>query len=79
MCITGRNATRWSRCAAFWIRTAAPEPVDGGSLSDEVSWAVAQLLAPAIQEINDRLQTRYRFNSVVDAGEPKFLEVPVGS
>jgi hypothetical protein len=40
---------------------------------------VAQLLAPAIQEINDRLQTRYRFNSVVDAGEPKFLEVPVGS
>lgn len=40
---------------------------------------MAQLLAPAIQEINDRLQTRYRFNSVVDAGEPGFLEVPVGS
>jgi diketogulonate reductase-like aldo/keto reductase len=33
----------------------------------------------AIQEINERLQTRYRFNSVVDAGEPGFVEVPAGS
>jgi diketogulonate reductase-like aldo/keto reductase len=33
----------------------------------------------AIQEINERLETRYRFNSVVDAGEPGFVEVPAGS
>ncbi|OBG29889.1 aldo/keto reductase [Mycobacterium sp. 852002-51057_SCH5723018] len=30
----------------------------------------------AIQEINERLETRYRFNSVVDAGQPGFAEVP---
>ena len=30
----------------------------------------------AIQEINERLETRYRFNSVVDAGQPGFTEVP---
>jgi diketogulonate reductase-like aldo/keto reductase len=30
----------------------------------------------AIQEINEGLETRYRFNSVVDAGEPGFGEVP---
>ncbi|MDT5175044.1 MAG: hypothetical protein QOG37_2295, partial [Mycobacterium sp.] len=29
-----------------------------------------------IQEISERLRTRYRFNSVVDAGEPGFAEVP---
>ena len=33
----------------------------------------------AIQEITERLETRYRFNSVVDAGEPGFVEVPAGS
>jgi diketogulonate reductase-like aldo/keto reductase len=33
----------------------------------------------AIQEITGRLETRYRFNSVVDAGEPGFVEVPAGS
>jgi diketogulonate reductase-like aldo/keto reductase len=33
----------------------------------------------AIQQINKHLQTRYRFNSVVDAGEPGFVEVPAGS
>ncbi len=32
----------------------------------------------AIEEINIGLETRYRFNSVVDAGEPGFLEVPAG-
>jgi diketogulonate reductase-like aldo/keto reductase len=32
----------------------------------------------AVQEINERLETRYRFNSVVDAGEPGFAEVPKG-
>src|SRR6201994_2545331 len=33
----------------------------------------------AVQDISKRLQTRYRFNSVVDGGEPGFAEVPAGS
>jgi diketogulonate reductase-like aldo/keto reductase len=37
---------------------------------------VTALPESAIQEISERLQTRYRFNSVVDAGEPGFAEVP---
>jgi diketogulonate reductase-like aldo/keto reductase len=37
---------------------------------------VTALPESAIQEINERLETRYRFNSVVDAGEPGFAEVP---
>jgi diketogulonate reductase-like aldo/keto reductase len=40
---------------------------------------VIALPESAIHEISDRVQTRYRFNSVVDAGEPGFLEVPAGS
>lgn len=40
---------------------------------------VTALPQSAIQEINERLETRYRFNSVVDAGEPGFAEVPAGS
>jgi diketogulonate reductase-like aldo/keto reductase len=40
---------------------------------------VTALPESAIQEINERLETRYRFNSVVDAGEPGFAEVPPGS
>jgi diketogulonate reductase-like aldo/keto reductase len=39
---------------------------------------VTALPQSAIQEINERLETRYRFNSVVDAGEPGFAEVPRG-
>jgi len=39
---------------------------------------VTALPESAIQEINERLTTRYRFNSVVDAGEPGFAEVPQG-
>src|SRR4029079_13611795 len=31
--------------------------------------------ASAIEEIHERLETRYRFNSVVEAGEPGFVEV----
>ena len=31
------------------------------------------------REISARLQTRHRFNSVVDAGQPGFDEVPTGS
>ena len=40
---------------------------------------ITALPESAIQEINERLVTRYRFNSVVDAGEPGFAEVPAGS
>ena len=39
---------------------------------------VSALPESAIQEINERLETRYRFNSVVDAGQPGFTEVPNG-
>jgi diketogulonate reductase-like aldo/keto reductase len=40
---------------------------------------VTALPQDAIREINERLENRYRFNSVVDAGEPGFAEVPQGS
>ncbi|WP_156748558.1 aldo/keto reductase [Mycobacterium sp. E3198] len=40
---------------------------------------VSALPPDAIHEINERLETRYRFNSVVDAGQPGFAEVPQGS
>ena len=33
----------------------------------------------AVREISERLETRYRFNSVVDGGEPGFAEVPSDS
>jgi len=40
---------------------------------------VSALPESAVADINERLTTRCRFNSVVDAGEPGFLEVPQGS
>lgn len=40
---------------------------------------VTALPEDAIHEINERLETRVRFNSVVDAGQPGFAEVPTGS
>jgi diketogulonate reductase-like aldo/keto reductase len=40
---------------------------------------VTALPESAMQEIKERLDTRIRFNSVVDGGEPGFAEVPVGS
>ncbi len=40
---------------------------------------VTALPEDAIHEINERLETRYRFNSVVDGGQPGFAEVPTGS
>jgi aldehyde reductase len=40
---------------------------------------VTALPESAIQEINERVETRRRFNSVVDAGEPGFIEVAQGS
>ena len=39
---------------------------------------VTALPESAIQEISERLVARHRFNSVVDAGEPGFAEVPTG-
>ncbi len=38
---------------------------------------VTALPESAILEINERLVTRHRFNSVVDAGQPGFAEVPL--
>lgn len=40
---------------------------------------VTALPDDAIREINEQLTTRFRFNSVVDAGEPGFAEVPQGN
>lgn len=40
---------------------------------------VTELPAEAIEAISHRLHTRHRFNSVVDAGEPGFDEVPKGN
>jgi diketogulonate reductase-like aldo/keto reductase len=37
---------------------------------------VTALPESAIQEINERLETRIRFNTVADGGEPGFAEVP---
>jgi len=56
------------------VLTASVNPV---RISE--NFDVTALPESAIQEINERLDTRYRFNSVVDAGEPGFIEVPQGS
>lgn len=40
------------------------------------NYDVTALPDAAIEEINERLDTRIRFNSVVDGGEPGFTEVP---
>lgn len=39
---------------------------------------VTAIPASALEDINERLQTRIRFNSVVEGGEPGFAEVPAG-
>ncbi len=51
--------------------------VNPGRISENVD--VTLLPDSAIEEISVRLQTRRRFNSVVDGGEPGFAEVPRGS
>ncbi|HTI76197.1 MAG TPA: aldo/keto reductase [Mycobacterium sp.] len=48
--------------------------VNAGRIAENVD--VSALPASAIREISERLQTRRRFNSVVDAGEPGFIQVP---
>jgi diketogulonate reductase-like aldo/keto reductase len=40
---------------------------------------VTALPDSAVEEISERLETRYRFNSVVDGGEPGFANIPFGS
>jgi diketogulonate reductase-like aldo/keto reductase len=50
--------------------------VNAGRINE--NFDVTALPQSAIDEINE-LQTRIRFNSVVDAGEPGFHEVPPGS
>ncbi len=44
----------------------------------EENFDVTALPDSAIADISERLETRYRFNSVVDGGEPGFAEVPSG-
>jgi diketogulonate reductase-like aldo/keto reductase len=39
---------------------------------------VTALPESAFQEINERLETRVRFNSIVEAGEPGFSNIPQG-
>ena len=56
------------------VLTSSVKP---GRISE--NFDVTALPESAIEEINERLETRYRFNSVVDAGEPGFIEVPQGS
>ena len=56
------------------VLTSSVKP---GRISE--NFDITALPESAIQEINKRLETRYRFNSVVDAGEPGFIEVPQGS
>jgi len=51
--------------------------VNPGRISE--NFDVTAIPESAIHDINERLQTRYRFNSVADGGEPGFAEVPSGS
>jgi diketogulonate reductase-like aldo/keto reductase len=37
---------------------------------------VSALPEQAVRDISERLETRFRFNSVADGGEPGFAEVP---
>ena len=51
--------------------------VNAGRISE--NFDVSALPESAIEEISLRLETRRRFNSVVDGGMPGFAEVPTGS
>jgi diketogulonate reductase-like aldo/keto reductase len=55
------------------VLTSSVKP---GRISE--NFDITALPQSAIEEINVFLETRYRFNSVVDAGEPGFVEVPQG-
>ena len=51
--------------------------VNPGRISE--NFDVTAIPESAIHDINERLETRHRFNSVADGGEPGFAEVPSGS
>jgi diketogulonate reductase-like aldo/keto reductase len=51
--------------------------VNPGRISE--NFDVSAIPESAVREISEQLETRYRFNSVVDGGEPGFAEVPSGS
>jgi diketogulonate reductase-like aldo/keto reductase len=57
------------RCTAVLTGSVTPSRI-------RENFDVTALPADAVQEINEHLQTRIRFNSVVDGGEPGFAEVP---
>jgi aldehyde reductase len=60
------------RGTAVLTATVTPARID-----ENVS--LTALPTSAVDEISRSLDTRHRFNSVVDAGEPGFQEVPAGS
>ena len=64
----------WGILRGTAVLTSSVKP---GRISE--NFDISALPESAIEEINERLETRYRFNSVVDAGEPGFIEVPQGS
>jgi diketogulonate reductase-like aldo/keto reductase len=64
----------WGILRGTAVLTSSVKP---GRISE--NFDISALPESAIEEINERLETRYRFNSVVDAGEPGFVEVPRGS
>ena len=81
---TAVTSARWSDTDSQW----AIETAQGSRHEvDAVVSAVGMLDVPnipaipesAVQDISERLQTRFRFNSVVNGGEPGFAEVPAGS
>ncbi len=55
------------------VLTSSVKP---GRISE--NFDITALPESAVEEVNERLETRYRFNSVVEAGEPGFIEVPQG-
>jgi diketogulonate reductase-like aldo/keto reductase len=48
--------------------------VNPGRISE--NFDVTAIPESAVEEISHRLETRIRFNSVVEGGEPGFAEVP---
>ena len=64
----------------FWpgAFNAAPQILHGSVTPSRIreNFDVTALPESAIQEINERLETRIRFNTVADGGEPGFAEVP---
>ena len=64
----------WGIQRASAVLTGSVNP---GRISE--NFDVTAIPESAMHDINERLETRYRFNSVADRGEPGFAEVPSGS